>query len=90
MLAERFVHARLPALGRIEAGVDDEAVQPRRELRAAAELLQPHADLRERLLCGVARVVGIAQELARKPLDLRRVPGEQRLERLPVAVLRAL
>ncbi len=38
----------------------------------------------------VARVVGIAQDLTREPLDLRRVPREQRLERLPVTVLRAL
>ncbi len=90
MLAERFVDARLSALRGVETRIDDEPVQPRRELRAAAELLQAHADLGECLLRGVARVVGIAQELPRKPFDLRRMPGEQRFERLPVTVLRAL
>ena len=35
------------------------------------------------------RVVGIAQDVPREPLDLRLVPGEQRLERVRVAVLRA-
>jgi len=90
MLAERFVHARLPPLRCVEARVDDEPVQPRRELRAAPELLQAHADFRERLLCGIARIVGIAQDLPRKPLDFRRMPGEQRLERLLITVLRTL
>jgi biotin-[acetyl-CoA-carboxylase] ligase BirA-like protein len=90
MLAERFVDARLPTLGRIEARVDDEAVQPRRELGTAAELLQAHANLRQSLLRGIACIVGIAQDLPREPLDFRRVPGEQRLERLRVAVLRTL
>ena len=50
---ERLVHARPPALDGVETRVDDEPVQPRRELRAAAELLQPDAHLRERLLRGV-------------------------------------
>jgi biotin-[acetyl-CoA-carboxylase] ligase BirA-like protein len=90
MLAERFVGARLAALSSVEARVDDEPVQPRRELRTAAKLLQAHADLCERLLRGVARIVGIAQDLAREPLHFRRVAGEQRLERLPVAILRTL
>jgi biotin-[acetyl-CoA-carboxylase] ligase BirA-like protein len=90
MVTERFVAARLPALCGVEAGVDDKPVQPRRELRAAAELLQPHTDFCERFLRGVAGIVWIAQDLACKPLDFRRVPGEERLERLPVAVLRTL
>ncbi len=90
MLAERFVDPRLPAFDRVEARIDDKSVQPRRELRAAAKLLQAHTDLGERLLGRVARVVGIAQELAREPLHLRRMPGQQRLERLAVAVLRPL
>ena len=63
MLAERFVHACFPPLRGVEARVDDEPVKPRRELRAAAELLQAHADFRKCLLCGVARVVGVAQDL---------------------------
>ena len=84
------MHARLPPLGGVAARVDDEPVQPRRELGVAPELLQADAELGERLLRGVARVLGIAQEATREPLDRRRVPCEQRLERLAVAVLRAL
>jgi biotin-[acetyl-CoA-carboxylase] ligase BirA-like protein len=90
MLAERFVDTRLPALCGVETRVDDEPVQPRRELRPTAELLQPYADLCQRLLGGVARIVGIAQDLPCEPLDFRRMPCEQRLERLLVAVLRTL
>ena len=86
---KRLVYARAPALDGVETRVDDEPVQPRRELRAAAELLQPNAHLRERLLRGVVSVVGIAQDVTRKPLHSRLVPGEERLERLRVAVLRA-
>ncbi len=90
MLTEGLVGARLSALRCVKASIDDQPMQPRRELRATAELLQAYTDLGKRLLRGVARVVGIAQELPREPFDLRRMPGEQRLERLPVAVLRAL
>jgi biotin-[acetyl-CoA-carboxylase] ligase BirA-like protein len=90
MLAERFVDARFPPLRGVEARVDDEPVQPRRELGAAAKLLQAHADFRECLLCGVARIVGVTQDLPRKPLDFRRMPSEQRLERRLIAVLRTL
>ena len=39
-------------------------MEPGRELRAAAELLQPHTYLRERLLRRVPRVLGVAQERA--------------------------
>ena len=46
----------------VEARVDDEPVQPRRELGAAAELLQADAELGERLLGRVARVLGIARK----------------------------
>ena len=48
------VDARLPAFDRVEARIDDKSVQPRRELRAAAKLLQAHTDLGERLLSRVA------------------------------------
>jgi biotin-[acetyl-CoA-carboxylase] ligase BirA-like protein len=90
VLAEGFMDTRLPALCGVETSVDDEPVQPRRELRPAAELLQADADLCECLLGGVARIVRIAQNLPREPLDFRRMPGEQRLERLLVTVLRTL
>jgi biotin-[acetyl-CoA-carboxylase] ligase BirA-like protein len=88
-LAERLVHASPPALDGVEAGVHDEPVQPGRELRAAPELLQPDAHLRERFLCSVVSVVRVTKDVARKPFHLRLVPGEQRLERLRVAVLGA-
>ena len=51
--------------GDVAARVDDEPVEPGRELRLAAELAEPHAELRERLLRGVARVLGIARSCAR-------------------------
>jgi len=88
-LAQRLVHAGAPALDRVETRVDDEPVQPRRELRPATELLQPNTHLRERLLRGVVSVVRIAQDVARKTFDPGLVPGEEGLERLRVAVLRA-
>ena len=83
-----WTRERLP-VGHVAARIDDEPVQPRRELRLAAELAEPDAELRERLLRGVARVLGVAQQMAREPLDARRVASAQRLERGGVAVLRA-
>jgi biotin-[acetyl-CoA-carboxylase] ligase BirA-like protein len=88
IVGERLVHARLPALGRVAAGVHDEPVQPGRELRLAAELLQPHTDLRERLLGRVGGILRVPEQMAGQPLDLRSVPLEQRLESLAIAVLR--
>ena len=61
--------ARRRALGRVAARVHDEAVQPGRELRLAAELRSRTHELRERLLRGVARVLGVAQQVQREPLD---------------------
>ena len=78
-----------PPRERVAARVHDEPVQPRRELRLAAELPNPRADLRERLLRRIAGVLGIAKDPARDLLDCRLVAGAQGLERLPVAVLRA-
>ena len=65
--------ARLAPLGGVAARVDDEPVQPGRELRLAAELLEADADLRERFLRRVARVLGVPQEMPREPLDPRGV-----------------
>ena len=59
-------------LGEVLAGVDDEPVEPGRELRLAAELADPDDELRERVLRGVARVLGVAQQVQREPLDPRR------------------
>lgn len=86
VLGERFVHT--PSRVRVTARVERDPVQPRRELRVAAELAEPPAHLRERLLRGIAGVVRIAQHVQREPLDLRRMPLEQHLERTRIAVLR--
>ena len=86
---ERLVHARPPALDRVEARVDDEPVQPRRELRAAAELLQPNADLASASCAASLASSGSRRMWRASRSTLGCVPGEQRLERLRVAVLRA-
>jgi hypothetical protein len=78
------------ALGDVAACVDDEPVEPRRELRLASELRQPDAELRQRLLRSVTRVLVVAQEVPRQPLDLRRMPLAQHGEGAVVAVFDAL
>jgi len=88
VVAERLVHARVVPFGRVTARVDDEAVEPRGELRVAAKLADTDAHLRERLLGRVPRILGVAQEMAREALDAGRVPRTQRVESEPVAVLR--
>lgn len=90
VIVEGYGRARLAPFRRVETGVDDDPVQPRRELRTAAKLLQADADLGESLLRCVAGIVRVAQDLPCEPLDLRRVTCEQRLERLPVTVFRPL
>ena len=89
LLGQRLVRPRPLPLGHVAAGIDDEAVQPGGELRLAAELAQADAELRERFLRGVARVLRVAQQMAREPLDTRRMTGAERLERTIVAALRA-
>ena len=71
VVREGLVQAHRATLGGVTARVDDEPVQPGGELRVAAELLQADAELGESLLRGVARVLGIAQEVPREALDLR-------------------
>ena len=78
VVRQRLVLARLPTLDRVDTRVEDEPVQPGRELRVAAELLQPDAHFRERLLRGIARIFGIAKDVAREPLDLRGVTSKER------------
>ncbi len=85
LIAERLVASRLAPIGRVEARVHDDAVEPSRELRAAVELLQAYTHLRKSLLSRIARVLGVAQELPREALHLRCVALEQRLERLRIA-----
>ena len=62
-------------LSHVAARIDNEPVQPRRELRLAPELPQADAELRERLLRSVARILRIAEEASREPLDTRRMAG---------------
>src|SRR3954447_1382076 len=50
VLLEGIASARALALEHVLARVHEEPVEPRRELRLSAELLQPDAELRERLL----------------------------------------
>ncbi len=80
--------ARAAAIGGVAARVHDEAVQPRRELRVAAELRQPDAHLGERFLRRVTRIFGIAQHVAREALHPRPVARAQSLERGAIARLR--
>src|SRR5205085_8925455 len=89
LVRERLVRARPLPLCHVAARVDDEPVQPRRELRLSAELTQPHTELRERLLRRVARVLRIPQQVPRELLDPRRVTSADHLECLGVAGLRA-
>src|SRR5262249_29532292 len=59
------------------------------ELSLAAELADAHDELRERLLRGIARILGVAKKMERETLDARGVTFAQGLERLVVAGLGA-
>src|SRR5581483_3125452 len=74
-------------LGDVLARVDDEPVQPRRELRFAAKLADAPHELHERLLGGVVRVLGVAQDVKRDRVHAIRVAGAERLESARVTVL---
>jgi biotin-[acetyl-CoA-carboxylase] ligase BirA-like protein len=87
VLEERLAAAHPLAVGDVEARVDDEPVEPGRELGVAAKLAQPHAELRERFLGGVAGVLGIREQVRGEPLDAWGVPLAERRERLRVAVV---
>ena len=82
---ERLGSAHGPRLRVVLAGVDDEPVQPGRELRLAAELPDPDHKLGERLLRGVARILRVAEQVERQPLDPRRMALAERGERAAVA-----
>jgi len=72
----------------VTARVHDEPMQPRRELGLSAKLTQPRAELDERLLCRVPSLFEVTDYLRRDPLDTRRVPLDERVERVAVAVRR--
>src|SRR5947207_6451828 len=90
VLVKRLAAAHALARADVAAGVDHEAVEPRRELRLATELADPDAELGERFLSGVASVLRVGEQVPGKALHLRRVTFAQRLERTLVAVLSSL
>ena len=87
ILVERVVASRAASLRDITAGVERQAMEPRRERGLAAELADLHAELRERVLRGVARVLGICEHVGGEATDAGRVAGTQRLEGVSVSVL---
>ena len=77
----------LPArLSNVLARVDDEAVEPGRELRLALELAYALHELHERLLRGVAGILGVAQDVLRDAMDTLRMTFTQRGQRKLVSV----
>jgi biotin-[acetyl-CoA-carboxylase] ligase BirA-like protein len=86
---ERLAAAHPLARADVVAGVDDQPVQPGRELGLAAVLPQPDAELGKRLLGGVTCVLGIRQHLRGEPFDTGSMALAERGERLGVAVLGA-
>ena len=71
----------------IAAGVHDQAVKPGGELRLAAELAEPGAELHERLLRGIPRLLEVAHDLRGEPVHARGMPLDKGVERPSVAVL---
>ena len=59
------------------AGVDDEPVQPRRELRLTAELSDALHELHERFLCRVMGVLRVTQDVQRDAFDARPATARQ-------------
>jgi Biotin/lipoate A/B protein ligase family len=88
VLEERLGPAlgRPPRLRHVLARVDDQPVEPGGERRLAAELADPAHELHERLLCGVARIFGIAQHVQGNPLDTRGMPLTEHSQCVGVAV----
>ena len=86
---ERLGPSDRPRLGEVLTGVHDEPVQPGRELRLATELADPDDELRERVLCCIACVLGVAQKMERDPLDAGGIALAERSERGRVAGLGA-
>lgn len=86
LVLERLVTANPLAAGEIPAGVDDQAVQPGRELGLASKLVDTLAELRERVLRCVLRILGIAELPPGNSLDTRRMTSAERFEGFFVAV----
>ena len=73
----------------VAARVERQPVEPRRERRLAAELADLHAELRERVLRRVARILGVPEDMRGETRDTRLVARAQRLEGEWVSVLGA-
>lgn len=69
----------------VPARIDDQAMEPRRELGLAAKLPQACAELDQRLLSGVARLLEVAEQLRGEPVDLGSVPLDENVQGAPVA-----
>jgi BirA family biotin operon repressor/biotin-[acetyl-CoA-carboxylase] ligase len=69
----------------IAAGVHDEPVQPRGELRLAAELAQTRADLHQRLLGRIASLLEVAEKLRGEPVHPRRIALDEHIQGAVVA-----
>src|SRR5256712_590119 len=85
-------HPELPApmlAPLIEAQVDDDAVEPGRELRAAVEAPRRLEDPDEGLLRQVARVLGVSHDGPREPVRAPLVARDEGVKRRLVALGRA-
>lgn len=76
-------------LSDITAGVERQAVKPRRERSLTPELADLQAELRKRVLGGVARILGVSEHMGSEAADARGVASAQRLEGVGVSVLGA-
>ncbi len=84
---QRLVAAAALAIGHVAARVRDQAVQPGLEPGLPPELSDPCAQLGQRLLSGVLRILGVREQVRGQPANARGMPFDQRRERALVAVL---
>jgi biotin-[acetyl-CoA-carboxylase] ligase BirA-like protein len=90
VVEQRLAAADALAVGDIVASVDHQPVEPGRELRVAAKLAQPQAELGQCLLGCVASVFWIGEHLRGEPLDARSMPLAQRRQCRRIAVFCSL
>ena len=81
--------ASTAACGDVAAGVERQAVEPGRERGLATELVELHAELREGVLGGVARILGVGQHVRCEPGDPWLVARAECLEGERVSVFGA-
>ena len=90
----RLFRERRPARGRlpplvVDAGVHDDPVQPRSQLRVVAKAVERSIDLDEHVLRNVLGIVMVAGELIRESIHQRAMPLDERMERSAVTGRRA-